>query len=152
MRRRIALLASLLACSHALVAPPQALLDAFGLQADTTFRTGPGGSSIGTSIFGRLSVDELVGDWCSLSLNVFSLFVLWDCALYEIIKIDDDHYRERGCCFLCFVPFIPFDQQVSRLDEKKYSFASGDSIFMGPCGNWRTYASPGQDAGKCWMP
>ena len=129
-------------------APPQALLDAFGLQADTTFRTGPGGSSIGTSIFGRLSVDELVGDWCSLSLNVFSLFVLWDCALYEIIKIDDDHYRERGCCFLCFVPFIPFDQQVSRLDEKKYSFASGDSIFMGPCGNWRTYASPDRMQGS----
>ena len=125
-------------------APPQALLDAFGLQADTTFRTGPGGSSIGTSIFGRLSVDELVGDWCSLSLNILPPLCLWDCALYEIIKIDDDHYRERGCCFLCFVPFIPFDQQVSRLDEKNklYSFASGDSTFIGPCGNWRGYSSP----------
>ena len=136
-------------------APPQALLDAFGLQADTTFRTSPRYSSIsiGTSTFGRLSVDELVGDWCSLSLNILPPLCLWDCALYEIIKIDDDHYRERGCCFLCFVPFIPFDQQVSRLDEKNilYSFASGDSTFIGPCGNWRGYSSPDrmQGTGGC---
>ena len=136
-------------------APPQALLDGFGLQADTTFRTSPRYSSIsiGTSTFGRLSVDELVGDWCSLSLNILPPLCLWDCALYEIIKIDDDHYRERGCCFLCFVPFIPFDQQVSRLDEKNilYSFASGDSTFIGPCGNWRGYSSPDrmQGTGGC---
>ena len=127
-------------------APPQALLDGFGLQADTTFRTSPRYSSIsiGTSTFGRLSVDELVGDWCSLSCLAFPPNC--NCALYEIIKVDEDHYRERGCCFFCAVPLIPFDQHLSRVDvnEKLYTLglASTDSNFIGPCAGWRGYSSP----------
>ena len=127
-------------------APPQALLDAFGLQADTTFRTSPRYSSIsiGTSTFGRLSVDELVGDWWSLSCLAFPPNC--NCARYEIIKVDEDHYRERGCCFLCAVPLIPFDQHLSRVDvnERLYTLglASTDSNFIGPCAGWRDYSSP----------
>ena len=127
-------------------APPQALLDGFGLQADTTFRTSPRYSSIsiGTSTFGRLSVDELVGDWWSFSCLAFPPNC--NCALYEIIKVDEDHYRERGCCFFCAVPLIPFDQHLSRVDvnEKLYTLglASTDSNFIGPCAGWRNYSSP----------
>ena len=127
-------------------APPQALLDGFGLQADTTFRTSPRYSSIsiGTSTFGRLSVDELVGDWWSFSCLAFPPNC--NCALYEIIKVDEDHYRERGCCFFCAVPLIPFDQHLSRVDvnEKMYTLglASTDSNFIGPCAGWRNYSSP----------